>query len=311
VEFTDYNPFGSIHANTRTASFREERKYIGEVYDEATGLNYLNARYYGGSRGVFLSQDPVFWEIAGSSELLQDPQQLNSYSYARNNPIVGSDPGGLLLALLPGTWSTRNSGDSIDSDFISEVQRSFHETRTTYIAHDKNGWSGGDNSRARADAAKSIADYINSYKFAPGEELNLVGHSHGGNVAILASQMIDHKIDNLVTYNTPVLDAYKPNMDKIAKHTQVFTRNDGVQYFGGNQATISGVIGQLLCGIICGAIGQYLDKGEFGHASRGFPGASNIDISYRTSWRHPIQAHSDAWNDGGFWKEKVDPLLDR
>ena len=67
--------------------------YTGHVYDEDTGLNYMGARYYAGDRGRFISQDPIFWKLP--VELLSDPQQMNSYSYARNNPIINKDPTGL------------------------------------------------------------------------------------------------------------------------------------------------------------------------------------------------------------------------
>lgn len=60
-------------------------------------LGFLNARYYQGSRGQFLSQDPVFWELGMSQEgqtALRNPQAQNSYSYAVNNPLLFSDPSG-------------------------------------------------------------------------------------------------------------------------------------------------------------------------------------------------------------------------
>ncbi len=83
-----------------------KRKYIGEEHDVDTGLNYLNARYYDPRRGQFLSQDPLSW--APPAEYLLDPQQLNSYSYARNNPITYKDPTGLSTASVrprpPGGW---------------------------------------------------------------------------------------------------------------------------------------------------------------------------------------------------------------
>src|SRR6266436_794321 len=57
----------------------------------------LNARYYESGRGQFISQDPVFWEIGltndGKSALL-NPQALNSYGYANDNPITNKDPSG-------------------------------------------------------------------------------------------------------------------------------------------------------------------------------------------------------------------------
>src|SRR5712675_3791334 len=51
----------------------------------------LQARYYDGSKGEFLSEDPVFWS---AQQNLADPQSLNSYSYANDNPITKSDPTG-------------------------------------------------------------------------------------------------------------------------------------------------------------------------------------------------------------------------
>ena len=37
-----------------------------------------------------MSEDPVFWALP--SNILADPQQMNSYNYARSNPIRFSDP---------------------------------------------------------------------------------------------------------------------------------------------------------------------------------------------------------------------------
>jgi len=91
TQLLDYFPYGKPRINSHLGTFNERRKFIGEEYDEGTQLSYLQARYYSGSRGLFLSQDPVFWE---SKQNLQNPQSLNSYSYAENNPIVKKDPGG-------------------------------------------------------------------------------------------------------------------------------------------------------------------------------------------------------------------------
>ncbi|MBX4200816.1 hypothetical protein KW786_01675, partial [Candidatus Parcubacteria bacterium] len=101
TETLDYFPFGSIRIDKKAGSFSEQRKYIGQEYDIDTGLNYLNARYYNGSIGKFISQDPMFWSF--DQKWLLDPQNQNSYSYARNNPITSSDPSGLFVVEVAGT----------------------------------------------------------------------------------------------------------------------------------------------------------------------------------------------------------------
>jgi RHS repeat-associated protein len=120
AELSDYYPYGSSRLDQQT-SFNEQRKFIGEMYDPASQLSYLNARYYNGSNGKFLSQDPIFqlvgdqafaqkfqsnWRFTrgDSSKALQqylaNPQALNSYSYSLGNPVRYSDPSGEFVPVL-------------------------------------------------------------------------------------------------------------------------------------------------------------------------------------------------------------------
>ena len=92
IEVQDYAPFGALTLNNKTGLYDSQRKYIGQEFDQDTGLSYLNARYYNSNIGRFISQDPMFWNFDQS--WLSDPQNQNSYSYARNNPITMSDPSG-------------------------------------------------------------------------------------------------------------------------------------------------------------------------------------------------------------------------
>ncbi|TCP25125.1 RHS repeat-associated protein [Tenacibaculum skagerrakense] len=86
----DYYPYGDTRIDTGTDN--ETKQFTGYVKDSSTGLNYAGQRYYAGNIGRFISQDPVALFDPGA--FLSDPQQLNSYTYARNNPVIFVDPNG-------------------------------------------------------------------------------------------------------------------------------------------------------------------------------------------------------------------------
>jgi len=60
--------------------------YIGERYDDAAGLQYLNARYYDPRLAMFIQPD--WWEVT------QAGVGTNRYSYSFGDPVNGRDPGG-------------------------------------------------------------------------------------------------------------------------------------------------------------------------------------------------------------------------
>jgi RHS repeat-associated protein len=118
AEVTDYFPYGSQRFDTGTYS--SQRKFIGQYYDPSSDLSFLNARYYDGTRGQFLSQDPVFW---WNSQNLTNPQSLNSYSYANGNPIGNKDPLGLftLSGTIKGTGASMINSVGGTISFIQNV----------------------------------------------------------------------------------------------------------------------------------------------------------------------------------------------
>ena len=100
------------------------------MYDAASQLSYLNARYFNGTQGQFISEDPLFLGNQ-SNQNLSDPQSLNAYSYSEDNPIVHSDPNGkqleevgglLLIAAESGELQQLAAGASEDVT-ISEAER--------------------------------------------------------------------------------------------------------------------------------------------------------------------------------------------
>jgi RHS repeat-associated protein len=107
-EVTDYSPYGNISNHDQLAGYTEERKFTGQEYDSTT--NYMNARYQDPVRGQFISEDRAVVNLGSSQDLLRDPQQLNFYSYGRDNPIRYTDPTGDL---------TQTQGNAIASVFAA------------------------------------------------------------------------------------------------------------------------------------------------------------------------------------------------
>ncbi|WP_235570089.1 RHS repeat-associated core domain-containing protein [Lysobacter sp. Root916] len=85
IERTNYEPYGSPINKTINGI-----GYTGHVMDGATGLTYMQQRYYDPTLGRFLSVDPVSAVERGDLRL------LNRYSYAYNNPYKFVDPDGRL-----------------------------------------------------------------------------------------------------------------------------------------------------------------------------------------------------------------------
>jgi len=83
IERREYEPFGA----QLTPAVYGGPGYTGHVQDAATGLTYMQQRYYDPTIGRFLSVDP----IAADSNT---GANFNRYKYAANNPYRFIDPDG-------------------------------------------------------------------------------------------------------------------------------------------------------------------------------------------------------------------------
>ncbi len=267
-------------ANGSQIVFNEQRKYIGQEYDADTGLDYLNARYYDAKRGQFISQDPLVRD--NPEKFLADPQQLNDYAYARNNPINASDPSGLKAYFSPGFADPTQARVTTISPGIPGVMSWMKEQ---FGSAEFYGWSQRDNARAFNNAAQGLANKVMAEN-KPGDPIDFVAHSDGGIVEGKAAQILKSKgfnVRNVVMGGTPI----RPgdfNLSGVQNAVMAYNNDDPIQNRGGNLLTASGLVGGglglLLCGAPCGMIGfgvgSLMSKGEIGPAGRTLPEASNV-----------------------------------
>ncbi|HKT01743.1 MAG TPA: RHS repeat-associated core domain-containing protein, partial [Rugosimonospora sp.] len=80
------DPFGNPRGTAPTG-WPGDRGYVGGIQD-GTGLTRLGARDYDPATGRFISVDRLLNP--------DDPEHLNPYAYAENNPTTNSDPTGLI-----------------------------------------------------------------------------------------------------------------------------------------------------------------------------------------------------------------------
>ncbi|WP_421568656.1 RHS repeat domain-containing protein [Stenotrophomonas sp. PD6] len=82
VERYEYEPYGAAIG----AGVQDGPAYTGHISDSATGLSYMQQRYYDPQLGVFLSVDPINAGPTGRG--------FQRYGYAHGNPYRFTDPDG-------------------------------------------------------------------------------------------------------------------------------------------------------------------------------------------------------------------------
>ena len=97
-----YTDFGETTINGDNKA-ENEVCYTGGIYDQSTGLYYLNARYYNPEDGGFLTEDTYRGET-------NEPDTQNLYVYCVNNPVNYTDPSGHDAIVLKSDFLSKNIG---------------------------------------------------------------------------------------------------------------------------------------------------------------------------------------------------------
>jgi RHS repeat-associated protein len=139
-----YTPYGSSMNNP--AANDNQAGFTGHIKDSATGLNYMQARYYDPLIGRFLSIDPVGF----SPDALF---MFNRYTYVNNDPVNLTDPFGM----QPDDENNRNAATtaaSVATAIVANEGMGAQSARTNYNSTVSNLDS---NDSAGRSAAKTAA----------------------------------------------------------------------------------------------------------------------------------------------------------
>ncbi len=133
-----YYPYGMEYTpptSTDNTATVNHYKFKGKERDAESGLDYFGARYDSSNISRFMSPDP----LGGHQE---DPQTLNKYVYARNNPLNLTDPTGLDFNLLCAGEDTATCHGGLQGTTTTSTDANGNQTSTfitTVISNDKNG----------------------------------------------------------------------------------------------------------------------------------------------------------------------------
>jgi RHS repeat-associated protein len=126
-------PFGESRGTE--VDFPGSKGFVGGTEDDSTDLTHLGAREYDASTGRFITVDPVMD--------LSDPQQMQGYSYANNNPVTYSDPSGRAFCICghagppppPPTAATREEVPDIKQKPKAQKPTVTNQRLQAYLDH--------------------------------------------------------------------------------------------------------------------------------------------------------------------------------
>jgi hypothetical protein len=121
----------------------------------------------------------VFWS---SQQNLANPQSLNSYSYANDNPISGKDPDG--LSAQTGLQGVLNRLQAVLLSLLTLI------SQPSFVTYAQAGQTGFANASHPIQSAQSAASGAYSYAVSTGSALRTIGRSDSGDY-LLGQRAVD------------------------------------------------------------------------------------------------------------------------
>ena len=241
----DYLPFGMVARAFNEGEFRFS--FNGREIDQEWGLEDYKMRVY----------DPLTCRFISPDEMAAKFANMTVYQFASNTPIAATDLDGLEAFFIHGTesdpkrWIDPNiEKRTLNKGAMNLFNISGNKTAYTFDWQGKGNGPWNNKADRAAAAARLVAQVMITVKANGGsEDVTLIGHSHGGNVAIQSVPGLRKALDdagykdvkiNLITVATPA-DNKKGSKENpatyssmINKHIHLYNTTDVIQTTGAN-----------------------------------------------------------------------------
>jgi RHS repeat-associated protein len=186
-----YAPYGEAYAPTVI----DGTGYTGHVMDQATGLTYMQQRYYDPQISRFLSVDPMVVQASTA-------WNFNRYNYAGNNPYKFKDPDGRKLDYS--TTSNEFKAAVAEIDATPEGHRmieSLDQSKNSFVLEERSGKTGTSPTNG-ADARNGVGTGGKTH-LDPKYRDHYYHNKHQRTASLTAR--IAHELAHLVHFNAGVV----------------------------------------------------------------------------------------------------------
>ena len=245
TQHTEYIAFGEVLFEEHSTSKTMPYLFNGKELDQETNLTYFGARYLDMKTSLWLNTDPLsgYNPIQETEHYIDgqhnggiyNPMNMATYSYTYQNPVIYVDPTGKQAYFIHGTSSNSKRWSDKTVNTLLKITNNKHYYRTF-------NWKAPltNNQKTRGKAAEELSNFVIK-TMKKGEDITLIGHSHGSNVAIQASKLIYKKTGKKVNIISIAAPAYNQKGDIENPQTQKDSINDHINLWN----RLDGVSGEL------------------------------------------------------------------
>lgn len=188
--------------------------------NEASARNY--ARFLIAEKSVNLARNIATDESTKHPSLLRHFEELSTRLIQPVQKVMKAVQRQDMTIIIHGTWAATSTWWQRGGNFWNYVNGI---TGNVYGEKDAFSWSGANDHKERVKAASDLVTWVGSH---PCTNLDIIAHSHGGNVSFLATRL-GLKMRKLITLGTPVRLEYLPDLRNIGMFYNVFSTIDLVQ----------------------------------------------------------------------------------